>query len=436
MADLEPYRAAARVSGARAAELDKRGLDMFNKAAREKNADEMERGKSILRDAIDAYRKALSDLMLLLKMDKVPEYLASYKRSADDYLARAQSLQGQLDALEHARAGGSVPVGGAAFAGGGVDVEALRSTARDSAARAIDRDRRGTATFKRAEQERNAVGMARGRDMVRSAQLAYKLATSDLVLLMKVDNLPEHLVLYKRDAEAFLARTQFLAEELAKLEPPGGATILPEKPTVPREAIAGLEQAVKALKEIVIEPRKFPTLFHPHTKVKPVGTVLLYGPPGTSKTQLARAVAAEADCKFFSVTPSDLSSKQQGESEKRLHEVFAAARKAAREPSAKYAGQGAGSVVFIDEIDSICRKQAGEGGGGAGGGGGEPRSAMLMQMLSELGEDSAGVLLVGATSAPWQLDAAAVSRFEKKINVPLPEGYAARLEAWAAQFGE
>ena len=97
MADLEPYRAAARASGARAVELDKRGLDMFNKAAREKNADEMERGKSILRDAIDAYRKALSDLMLLLKMEKVPEYLASYKRSADDYLARMELLTKQLD---------------------------------------------------------------------------------------------------------------------------------------------------------------------------------------------------------------------------------------------------------------------------------------------------------------------------------------------------
>ena len=350
MADLEPYRAAARASGTRAAELDKRGLDMlFNKAAREKNADEMERGKSILRDAIDAYKKALSDLMLLLKMEKVPEYLASYKRSADDYLARMELLTKQL---------GEVSASPVALAGGGAGG--------------------------------HKAGGGGGAD----------------------------------DGES-------------KLEDAIASAILPEKPTVPWEEIAGLEQAVKALKEIVIEPRKFPALFHPHTKVKPVGTVLLYGPPGTGKTQLARAVAAEADCTFFPVTPSDLGSKRQGESERLLHKVYAAARKAAHEPSAKYAGQRAGSVVFIEDIDSICRKHSGEGGGGGGaGGGGEPRSAMLMQMLSELGEDSAGVLLVGATSAPWQLDAAAVSRFEKKINVPLPEGYAARLEAWAAQFGE
>ena len=78
--------------------------------------------------------------------------------------------------------------------------------------------------------------------------------------------------------------------------------------------VAGLLGAKEALKEAVILPRKFPQLFV--GKRRPWRGILLYGPPGTGKSYLAKAVATEADAKFFAISSSDLMSKWQGESEK------------------------------------------------------------------------------------------------------------------------
>ena len=350
-------------------------------------------------------------------------------------------------------------------------MEALRSAARASALRATELDRRSTATFNSAAEQKNLGEMERGKAMVRDAIEAYKAALSVLMDLMKAEKSLEFLAAYKREADSYLARVQFLQNELAKVEGapvvatsgarvpagrvPHAAEILPsgfvetllatlpEKPSVRWEELAGLESAVDLLKHIVVEPRKFPRLFSPHTAHKPCGTVLLYGPSAADKAGLAKAMATEMDCMLFSLKPSDLAGS---ESESLLHALFEAAREAACAPSAKYPGQKAGSVVFIDELDSICRKPAdgsseGAPGGGAGaaggggGGGGATRSAVLMQMLTEL-QGSDGVLFVGATTKPWRLDDAAVQRFEKRIHVPLPAAYLAKLARWTAQFGE
>ena len=123
--------------------------------------------------------------------------------------------------------------------------------------------------------------------------------------------------------------------------------IVKEKPNVFWDDVAGLYQAKEALKEAVITPIKFPDWFE-GVRTPWMG-ILLYGPPGTGKTFLAKACATECDGTFFSVSSSDLISKFVGDSERLIKELFGMARE--KKPS----------IIFIDEVDSMCgaRDQAG-----------------------------------------------------------------------------
>lgn len=121
--------------------------------------------------------------------------------------------------------------------------------------------------------------------------------------------------------------------------------IIVEKPNIKWADVAGLEGAKEALKEAVILPIKFPHLFT--GKRKPWRGILLFGPPGTGKSYLAKAVATEANnSTFFSVSSSNLVSKWLGESEKLVKNLFLRARK--EKPS----------IIFIDEIDSLCSSRS------------------------------------------------------------------------------
>ncbi|KAF9229847.1 AAA-domain-containing protein [Gyrodon lividus] len=203
--------------------------------------------------------------------------------------------------------------------------------------------------------------------------------------------------------------------ELKKLRAGLSNAILSEKPNVKWDDVAGLEGAKASLKEAVILPIKFPHLFT--GKRTPWKGILLYGPPGTGKSYLAKAVATEAKSTFFSVSSSDLVSKWQGDSERLVKNLFEMAR------------ENKPAIIFVDEVDSL----AGTRNESESEGSRRIKTEFLVQM-NGVGHDDTGVLVLGATNIPWQLDPAIKRRFEKRIYIPLP-GIEARKRMFEIHIG-
>ncbi|KAF5339320.1 hypothetical protein D9611_009896 [Ephemerocybe angulata] len=264
----------------------------------------------------------------------------------------------------------------------------------------------------------------------------YQNALDFFMHALKYEKNEKSKVLIKSKVDEYLSRAETLKEHLAQSERkgknaiatgasgPGGkkkdteedddqdpetkklraglsGAILTEKPNVQWDDVAGLDAAKNSLKEAVILPIKFPHLFT--GKRTPWKGILLYGPPGTGKSYLAKAVATEAKSTFFSVSSSDLVSKWQGDSERLVKQLFQLARE--QKPS----------IIFIDEIDSL----AGSRNESESEGSRRIKTEFLVQM-NGVGHDDAGVLVLGATNIPWQLDNAIKRRFEKRIYIPLP----------------
>ena len=181
-----------------------------------------------------------------------------------------------------------------------------------------------------------------------------------------------------------------------------------EKPTTRFDDIAGLEDVKEEIRLKMIYPFKHPEAASRY-KIKKGGGILLWGPPGTGKTMLARAVAGEIDAAFFTVKPSEIMSKWVGDSEGNVQRLFAEARKHER------------SIVFIDEIEALVpkRREAGAGSNVMG--------RVVPQILAELeGFDSDRknpLLFIGATNEPWSLDPAVLrpGRFDDKVYIGLPD---------------
>lgn len=134
--------------------------------------------------------------------------------------------------------------------------------------------------------------------------------------------------------------------------------------------------------------------------------LLLFGPPGTGKTVLAKTIATEAGgAKFFSISASSLMSKWVGEGEKMVRALFAVAR--ALQPS----------IVFIDEIDSLLtqRSEADQESSR------RVKTEFLVQMDGAATSRDDRVLLIGATNRPAELDEAARRRMVKRLYIPLPD---------------
>jgi vacuolar protein-sorting-associated protein 4 len=152
-----------------------------------------------------------------------------------------------------------------------------------------------------------------------------------------------------------------------------------------------------ALKEAVVLPKKFPELFS--GKRKPWKGILLFGPPGTGKTYLAKAVATESQAHLISVSSSDIMNKYQGESEGNVKKLFDDARAKKN------------CIIFIDEIDAFASKSV-------------VYRLVLTEFLVQMdgaGKGEKDIFVLAATNVPWDLDEAMLRRLERRVYIPLPE---------------
>lgn len=185
----------------------------------------------------------------------------------------------------------------------------------------------------------------------------------------------------------------------------GDEWLVGEKPNITFDDIAGMEDAKRVIDEMVLYPMKSPEKARA-LGLNPGGGVLLFGPPGTGKTMLGKAIAGALDAPFYYASGADLRSKWYGESEQRLSQLMNAAKSQSV------------AVVFLDEIESLLPKRT-ESSHAAD-------NRVVTQFLSDLGgfKDSDNLLLVlGATNKPWAIDEAVfrTGRFDEKVYIGPPD---------------
>ncbi|MDW8044813.1 MAG: CDC48 family AAA ATPase [Nitrososphaerota archaeon] len=200
-------------------------------------------------------------------------------------------------------------------------------------------------------------------------------------------------------------------DALKEITPSAMREVYLETPDVKWSDIGDLENVKRELQEAVEWPLKYPELYEKLGYSIPKG-ILLYGPSGTGKTLLAKAVATESEANFISVRGPELLSKWVGESERGVREVFRRAR------------QAAPCIIFFDEIDSLAPIRG-------LGGDSMVTERVVSQLLTELDgiQSLKGVVVLAATNRIDMIDPALLraGRFDKLIYVPLPDR-AARLQ--------
>ncbi|KAJ7945718.1 AAA-type ATPase family protein [Quillaja saponaria] len=196
-----------------------------------------------------------------------------------------------------------------------------------------------------------------------------------------------------------LKRNEFEKRLLADVIPPSdiGVTF---------DDIGALEKVKDTLKELVMLPLQRPELFCKGQLTKPCKGILLFGPPGTGKTMLAKAVATEAGANFINISMSSITSKWFGEGEKYVKAVFSLASKIAP------------SVVFVDEVDSMLGRRENPG-----------EHEAMRKMKNEFmvnwdglrTKETERVLVLAATNRPFDLDEAVIRRLPRRLMVNLPD---------------
>ncbi|XP_050574226.1 ribosome biogenesis protein SPATA5 isoform X2 [Bombus affinis] len=200
---------------------------------------------------------------------------------------------------------------------------------------------------------------------------------------------------------------------LTVTKPSAMKEVLIEVPNIQWSDIGGQKDLKLKLKQAVEWPLRHPEVFLRMGITPPKG-VLMFGPPGCSKTMIAKALATESKVNFLNIKGPELFSKWVGESEKAVREVFRKAR------------QVSPSIVFIDEIDALGSER-----GSSSSAGSNVQERVLAQLLTELDGVTAlgSVTLVAATNRPDKIDKALLrpGRLDRIIYVALPD-YEARQE--------
>ncbi|KAL1552801.1 hypothetical protein AAHA92_13558 [Salvia divinorum] len=168
--------------------------------------------------------------------------------------------------------------------------------------------------------------------------------------------------------------------------------------------IGALDETKESLQELVMLPLRRPDLFNGGL-LKPCRGILLFGPPGTGKTMLAKAIANEAGASFINVSMSTITSKWFGEDEKNVRALFTLAAKVSP------------TIIFVDEVDSMLgqRTRVGEH---------EAMRKIKNEFMTHwdglLTKPGERILVLAASNRPFDLDEAIIRRFERRIMVDLP----------------
>ncbi|XP_028767336.1 uncharacterized protein LOC114725039 isoform X2 [Neltuma alba] len=203
----------------------------------------------------------------------------------------------------------------------------------------------------------------------------------------------------KKSLKDVVTENEFEKRLLADVIPPSdiGVTF---------DDIGALENVKDTLKELVMLPLQRPELFCKGQLTKPCKGILLFGPPGTGKTMLAKAVATEAGANFINISMSSITSKWFGEGEKYVKAVFSLASKIAP------------SVIFVDEVDSMLGRRENPG-----------EHEAMRKMKNEFmvnwdglrTKDTERILVLAATNRPFDLDEAVIRRLPRRLMVNLPD---------------
>jgi len=207
-----------------------------------------------------------------------------------------------------------------------------------------------------------------------------------------VETDPAEYCIVAPDTEIFCEGEPIIREDEEKLDDVG------------YDDVGGVRKQMAQIRELVELPLRHPNLFKT-IGVKPPKGILLYGPPGSGKTLIARAVANETGAFFFLINGPEIMSKLAGESESNLRKAFEEAEK------------NAPSIIFIDEIDSIAPKREKTNG--------EVERRIVSQLLTLMDglKSRAHIIVMGATNRPNSIDPALrrFGRFDREIDIGVPD---------------